>query len=142
MLEIKNNLYIFTFFVLKADNSPFLHRDIPTIHNGYCVSNAVDYAKKSDVLPTILSWIRGSVIIYFSTEHNLTSIYRYVISFCLSIWRSAGLKVTANQKQITDFVKRLRKESNLYACASVLQGNARRQIHCIMLNESRIALTW
>ena len=29
--------------------------DIPTIHNGYCVSNAVDYAKKNDVLPTILS---------------------------------------------------------------------------------------
>jgi len=29
--------------------------DIPTIHNGYCVSNAVAYAKKNDVLPTILS---------------------------------------------------------------------------------------
>jgi len=29
--------------------------DIPTLDNGYCVSNAVDYAKKNDVLPTILS---------------------------------------------------------------------------------------
>jgi len=28
---------------------------IPTIHNGYCVSNAVDYAKKNDVLPTIFN---------------------------------------------------------------------------------------
>jgi len=43
-----------------------------TIHNGYCVSNAVDYAKKNDVLLTISS---GSVKIDFSTEHNLTSIY-------------------------------------------------------------------
>jgi len=45
----------FTFFALKIDNSLFSHRDIPTIHNAYCVSNAVDYAKKNDVLPTILS---------------------------------------------------------------------------------------
>ena len=36
-----------------SDNSLFCHRDFPTIHNGYCVSNAVDYAKKNDVLPTI-----------------------------------------------------------------------------------------
>ena len=28
---------------------------ILSIFNGYCVSNAVDYAKKMDVLPTILS---------------------------------------------------------------------------------------
>jgi len=41
------------FFALKTDNSLFCHLDIPTIHNGYCVSNAVDYAKKNDVLPTI-----------------------------------------------------------------------------------------
>jgi len=47
--------YIFHFFDLKTDNSLFCHRDIPTIHYGYCVSNAVDYAKKNDVLPTILS---------------------------------------------------------------------------------------
>ena len=46
---------MFTFFALKTDNSLFCHRDIPTIHNGYCVSYAVDYAKKNDVLPTILS---------------------------------------------------------------------------------------
>ena len=43
----------FHLFALKTDNSFFCHQDIPTIHNGYCVSNAVDYAKKNDVLPTI-----------------------------------------------------------------------------------------
>jgi len=43
----------FHFFALKTDNSLFCHRDIPTIHNGYCVSNAVDYAQKNDVLPMI-----------------------------------------------------------------------------------------
>jgi len=45
--------YIMSLFDLKTDNSLFCNRDIPTIHNGYCVSNAVDYAKKIDVLPTI-----------------------------------------------------------------------------------------
>ena len=56
----KKNTY-FHFFALKTDTSLFCHRDIPTIHNGYCVSNAVDYcvsnavdyAKKNYVLPTI-----------------------------------------------------------------------------------------
>jgi len=43
----------FHFFALKTDNLLFCHRDIPTIQNGYCVSNAVDYAKKKDVLLTI-----------------------------------------------------------------------------------------
>ena len=43
-----------TYFALKTDNSLFCHH-FPTIHNGYCVSNAVDYAKKNDGLPTILS---------------------------------------------------------------------------------------
>ena len=43
------------FFALKTDNSLFCRRDIPTIHNGYCVSNAVDYGKINDVLPTTLS---------------------------------------------------------------------------------------
>jgi len=33
-------------FALKTDNSLFCHRDIPIIHNGYCVIYAVDYAKK------------------------------------------------------------------------------------------------
>ena len=42
-----------TFFALKTDNSLFCHLDITTIQNSYCVSNAVDYAKKNDVLPTI-----------------------------------------------------------------------------------------
>jgi len=51
---MKNPTY-FYFFALKTDNLLFLHRDIPTTHNGYCVSNAVDYVKKNDVLPTILS---------------------------------------------------------------------------------------
>ena len=49
----KNNPTYFHFFALKTDNLLFCHRDIPTIHNGYCVSNTVDYAKKNDVLPTI-----------------------------------------------------------------------------------------
>jgi len=39
----------FHFFALKTDNSLFCHRDIPSIRNGYCVSNAVDYAKKNDL---------------------------------------------------------------------------------------------
>jgi len=44
--------YRFSFVALKTDNSLFSHKGIPTIHNGYCVSNAVDYAKKNDILPT------------------------------------------------------------------------------------------
>jgi len=53
MLEIKKHT-LFHVFALKTEHSLFCHRDIPTINNGYCV-NAVDYAKKNDVLPTILS---------------------------------------------------------------------------------------
>jgi len=45
----KNKPTYFHVFALKTDNSLFCNRDIPTIHNGYCVSNAVDYAKKNDV---------------------------------------------------------------------------------------------
>ena len=77
MLEIKITVktYIFSLFALKTDNSLFCHRDIPTTLYRYitatalvmqsimqrktmfyhCVSNAVDYAKKNYVLPTILS---------------------------------------------------------------------------------------
>jgi len=47
--KYKKTTYFHFFFVLKTDNSLFCHRDMPTIHNGYCVSNAVDYAKKNDV---------------------------------------------------------------------------------------------
>ena len=39
---------------LKLDHLLFCHRDIPTIHSGDFVSNAVDYAKKNDVLQTFL----------------------------------------------------------------------------------------
>ena len=74
MLEIKK----LHFFALKADTSLFCHRDIPTIHNGYCVSNAVEYAKKNDFLLNL--W---SVIIDFSTEHTLSSIYRYFFHLLL-----------------------------------------------------------
>ena len=49
------DIIVFTFFAVKTDNSLFCHRDIPNIYNGYCVCNAVDYAKKNDVLPKILS---------------------------------------------------------------------------------------
>ena len=34
----KKNPTSLHFFALKTDNSPFCNRDIPTIHNGYCVS--------------------------------------------------------------------------------------------------------
>jgi len=42
-------------FALKTVDSLFCNPDIPTINNGYCICNAVYYAKKIDVLPTILS---------------------------------------------------------------------------------------
>jgi len=45
----------FHFVALKTDSSLFCHQDISTTHNGYCVSNAVDYAKKNDIIQTILS---------------------------------------------------------------------------------------
>ena len=45
----------FPFVVLKTDNSLFCHQGIPNIHNGYCVSNAADYAKKNNILPTNFS---------------------------------------------------------------------------------------
>jgi len=37
--------------ILENQNNPliFCHRDVPTIHKSYCVSNPVDYAKKNDV---------------------------------------------------------------------------------------------
>jgi len=73
LLELKKPTY-FHFLALKTDNLLFCHQDIPSIHNG-CFSNPEDYAKKNNVLPTILSTELGAVIIDFSTEHNLTSIY-------------------------------------------------------------------
>jgi len=39
----KNPTY-FHFYALKTKHALFCHQDIPTMHNGYCVSNAVDYA--------------------------------------------------------------------------------------------------
>jgi len=55
-MKITVKTYILSpFFALTTDNSLFCHQDIPTIHNGYCVSNAGDFAKKNDVLPTIFS---------------------------------------------------------------------------------------
>ena len=74
-------LHIFIYvFALKKDNSLFCHRDIPTIHNGNCVSNAVDYAKKKDFTNDFSTESR-SVIIDFSTEHNLTSRYLFTVIF-------------------------------------------------------------
>jgi len=66
-------------FALKTDNSLFCHRDIHTIHNAYCVSNAVDYAKKTMFYQRVCQLNKGSVIIDFSTEHHFTSIYRNCI---------------------------------------------------------------
>ena len=52
----KISLQIYIIVVRNKENlHSFCHRVIPTIQNGYCVSNAVDYAKKKDVLPTNLS---------------------------------------------------------------------------------------
>jgi len=46
----------FHFFVLKANSLLFCRRDIPTnTRDGYCISNAVDYAKKNDVLPSLVN---------------------------------------------------------------------------------------
>jgi len=53
IIVVRIKIIYFHFFALKTDNSLFCHQDIPTIHNGYCVSNAVDYAKKNNVLSTI-----------------------------------------------------------------------------------------
>ena len=61
-------------YIIVVRNKKKLH--IPSINNGYCVSNAVDYAKNNNVLLTILSTKLGVSIIDFSTEHNWTSIYR------------------------------------------------------------------
>ena len=47
VIRNKKNLHFSLFFALKTDNSFFCHGDIPTIHNGYCVSNAVNNAKKT-----------------------------------------------------------------------------------------------
>jgi len=58
--KISLQIYIIVvrnFLALKTGTSLFCHQDIPTIHNGYCVSNAVDYAQKNDVLPTICQLI-------------------------------------------------------------------------------------
>jgi len=51
------NPHILTFFRFENRQFAFLPSGYSyyTIHNVYCVSNAVDYAKKNDVLPTILS---------------------------------------------------------------------------------------
>jgi len=69
LLEIKKTTY-FHFFALKTDNSLFCHRDIPSIHNGYCDSNAVDYAKKNDVLPTICQSSPQKVHLSFSKTRD------------------------------------------------------------------------
>ena len=53
IIVVRKKTTYFHFFALKTDNSLFCDRDIPTIHNGCCVSNAVNYAKKKDVLLTI-----------------------------------------------------------------------------------------
>ena len=54
MIVVRNKkTTYFHLFALKTDNSHFCFRDTLIINNGYCVSNAVDYAKKKDVLPKI-----------------------------------------------------------------------------------------
>ena len=50
---VVRNTKTYIFSLVCFENRQFAFRDIPTIHNGYCVSNAVDNAKENDVLPTI-----------------------------------------------------------------------------------------
>jgi len=83
---------------LKTDNSLFCHKNIPTtcIQNDYSVSNAVDYAKKKHCFTNFLTWIKGSVIIDFSTKHNLTNIYSYYffILYCFEHLEVSSSHVT------------------------------------------------
>ena len=55
----KENLHIFTFLLENRQFAFLLLGYSYYIHNGYCVSNAVDYAKKNDVLPTICQLNKG-----------------------------------------------------------------------------------
>jgi len=52
----KTILFTYSYFsAMKTDNSLFCYRDSPSIHYGYCISNAVDCAKKNNFLPTMVS---------------------------------------------------------------------------------------
>jgi len=90
----------FHFFALKTDNSLFCQWDIPTtcIHNGFCVSNAVDYATKNDVLPTILSTEfvvsnNGFIHRTWLDQYLLLMFFIFSFFYFLSIWRTAALRI-------------------------------------------------
>jgi len=96
LLEIKiynkNNIFSSFFLLLNRTKSHFSHRDIPSTHNGYCVRLYKEKLCFTNDFVNFLTWIKGSVKIAFSTEHNLTSIYHYFFQF-FSIWRSALITV-------------------------------------------------
>ena len=53
IIVVRKKNYIFSLICFENRQFAFLPSGYPTIHNGYCISNAVDYANKNDVLPTI-----------------------------------------------------------------------------------------
>ena len=53
MVVRNQKTYMFLLICFEHRQFAFLPSGFPTIHNGYCVSNAADYAMKNDVLPPI-----------------------------------------------------------------------------------------
>jgi len=86
----------------------------------YCVSNAVNYAKKKDVLPTILSTASRDQYNRFLHWTYLDQYlpYFFFIFYFLSIWSKAALMqywVTHKHETSTPrFLARLRQFSNKY----------------------------
>jgi len=54
--------------------------------------------RKTMFYERFFNWIKGSVIIDFSSEHNLTSIYRKFFLSFLSIWKAAVLNATNERR--------------------------------------------
>jgi len=51
--------------MLEIKNRHICHQDIPTIHNGYCISKPVDYATKNEV-----SCFKASLLAISPTKNN------------------------------------------------------------------------
>ena len=67
MLEIKKTyIFFILFFCFEKYKSLFCYRDIPSMHNGYCVSNKKVQRKTLTVMK--------SLIIHFITSSNDTAI--------------------------------------------------------------------
>ena len=79
----------FHFFFFENRQFAFLPSGYSYYTNfyGYCVSRLCkEKCCFTNDFVNFLTWIKGSVIIDFSTEHNLTSIYRY---FIFIFWASS-----------------------------------------------------